>query len=123
MKCTGPSFLLDEQHLLCYIFHMALINRDSALQHTLRLLKKTEPPGGIQLFSYKRNRQISIMKEDTSSFLVHEQGYDNKKWCLPYQELSKLLKTLIKREFPRSRKIRFMTFQHPDELNNTYKKI
>ncbi len=102
---------------------MALINRDSVLKHTLRLLKRTEAPGGIQLLSYKRNRKISIIKEEASFFLVHEQGYDHKKWYLPFDELSKLLKMLIKREFPRSRKIRVMVFQHPDELKNTYKKI
>lgn len=102
---------------------MALINRDSAIQHTLRLLKKAEPQGGVVLFSYKRNRKISIKKEETSSFLVVEQGYDNKEWSLPFKELSKLLKALFKREFPRSRKIRIMTFRNPKKLENTYKKL
>jgi hypothetical protein len=41
---------------------MALVNIETALVDTERLLKKVAPPGGVVLLSYKRNRGIAIIK-------------------------------------------------------------
>ncbi len=102
---------------------MALINIDTALLQTLRTLKKLTPPAGVQLLSYKRNRKISITKEKEGILHVQQTGYDHKTYRIPESNLAKLLKTLFKKEFPRSRKIRLLSFTDPEELKRNYKKI
>ena len=77
---------------------MALVNITTIITDTKRVLQKIDPPGGVELLSYKRNRGIA----------------DN---------LVKELKPLIKHEFPRSRKVRLIKFSDPQELERSHQKI
>jgi hypothetical protein len=100
---------------------MALVNIDTVLTDTLRLLKNAEPPGGVLLLSYKRNRSIAIIKKDAILFEIREDGYEQQVFDLSGARLARELKTLIKREFPRSRKVRVVRFAHPEELDREWK--
>ena len=102
---------------------MALINIASIITTTGRELKKVEPPGGIELLSYKRNRTIAIIKKDEATVEIRERGYLEQNMEIPLEKLSKELKILIKREFPRSRKVRLFKFNDPEELSRTHQKI
>ncbi len=102
---------------------MALVNIATVLADTRRLIKKTSPPGGVELLSYKRNRGISIIKKNSTHLELRERGYLDQKLIIPADRLVKELGTMIKREFPRSRKVRLIKFADPEELNRTYQKI
>ena len=102
---------------------MSLVNIDSVRNQTLRLLDRIEPPGGIELLSYKRNRSVAIICQHDGDYLVREKGYEEQEVAADRDQLPRLLKTLIKREFPRSRKVRLLKFQDPAELNRPRQKI
>ena len=102
---------------------MALINIDSVILNTLRELKKIQSPGGIELLSYKRNRTIAMLKRQDGDFLIREEGYETEEINASDTDLAKKLKALIKKEFPRSRKVRMFKFSHPDELTRIHQKI
>ncbi len=102
---------------------MALVNISSARQQALRILESVTPPGGVELLSYKRNRSVAIIRHQGDRFIIREQGYVVRELEVGRDRLSRLLKTLIKREFPRSRKVRFFRFTHPDQLARKRQKI
>lgn len=99
------------------------VNIDTVLTDTLRLLKKITPPGGIELLSYNRNRGIAIIKKEAMVLEVREDGYVQQVLELSPEQLARELKTMVKREFPRSRKVRLIKFTNPDELARERQKI
>lgn len=114
---TNPIFQGHRNCLFFSIF-MSLINIASILDNTLRVLKKTEPPGGVELLSYKRNRSIAIIKKNTAEIRLQERGYREKEIETTMPQLTKELKAMIKREFPRSRKVRMVKFSDPKVLEH-----
>lgn len=102
---------------------MSLINIGSVRSQALRLLDRIEPPGGIELLSYKRNRSVAIIHQHNGRYLVRERGYEDQEIVVDRDQLSRLLKTVIKREFPRSRKVRLFKFRNPAELDRPRQKI
>ena len=102
---------------------MALVNIETVLTDTQRLLKKIPPPGGILLLSYKRNRGIAIIKRSAALVEVREDGYAELRLELTPEKLARELGTMIRREFPRSRKIRLIKFSDPEELDRERQKI
>jgi len=102
---------------------MALVNMATLIADCLRTLKKMQPPGGIELLSYKRNRGIAIIKKEDQLLEIREYGYEERVLELTSEKLEKELKTMIKREFPRSRKVRMVKFSDPQELERVYQKI
>ncbi len=96
---------------------MSLVNIDSLLKQVLRLVKKIDPPAGIELLSYKRNRSVSVAFFSSQEVKIRERGYVEQDLIIHSDELARTLKTLIKREFPRSRKVRIHKFADPEELD------
>ena len=102
---------------------MALVNIDSVLRSLLQKLEKLNPPQGIELLSYKRNRSIAVLLLDDKKILVRERGYRDAEQLVEKALLPKHLKTLIKYEFPRSRKVRMYQLDGPLELEKARKKL
>lgn len=102
---------------------MALVNIDSLLRQVLQKLEKLQPPQGLELLSYKRNRSIGLLLQDPDTVLVLERGYREEERIVGRTELAKQLKSLIKYEFPRSRKVRLYQIDHPSELEKNRKKL
>ena len=102
---------------------MALVNIDSVLRNLLQKLKKLDPPQGIELLSYKRNRSIAVLLLDDGKILVRERGYRDNEQIIDKSLLSKHIKSLIKFEFPRSRKVRVYQVDDPLELEKVRKKL
>lgn len=102
---------------------MSLVNIDSVRSQVLRLLNRIEPPGGVELLSYKRNRSVAIVCCHDGDYLVREKGYAEQELVVGREQLSRLLKIVIKREFPRSRKVRLFKFQDPAALDRPRRKI
>lgn len=95
---------------------MALVNLDAVLADTLRLVKKAEPLGGVLLLSYKRNRSIAVIRKNADTVEIREQGYEHQVVELGLEKMAKELKVMMKREFPRSRKVRMVKLSDPAEL-------
>jgi hypothetical protein len=102
---------------------MALINIASAIKRVQQIARKLEPPQGVEILTYKRNRGISIIKIDDDTLSVQERGYEENTYQVGLNELSKLLKSLCKREFPRSRKVRVYQLESPYCLGKKRQKI
>ena len=102
---------------------MALVNIDSVLRNLLQKIKKLVPPQGIELLSYKRNRSIAVLLLEDDTFLVRERGYREEEHVIDKSELQKHLKSLIKYEFPRSRKVRMYQVEDPRQLEKSLKKL
>jgi hypothetical protein len=102
---------------------MALQNISSTLNNVLARLKKLPAGEGVEILSYKRNRGISIIREDSDLFYVREHGYNDEVWRVESRKLGRLLKSVMKREFPRSRKLRIYHLNAFEEINRPKKKL
>lgn len=102
---------------------MALINIDAALNDSIRLIKKAPINGGIEIMSYKRNRTVALIRLSEDTVTVLEKGYLVEENEVKIEQLAKRLKPIFKREFPRSRKVRFFKFKSTSELERIHQKI
>jgi 16S rRNA C1402 (ribose-2'-O) methylase RsmI len=102
---------------------MALVNIATLYYDVIQHLKKIRFPGGIELLSYKRNRSIAILVQEDETLLLKESGYKELETLTSPAKLAKDLKVMVKREFPRSRKVRLVKLSHPDELERKRQKI
>ena len=102
---------------------MALIPIDSLRRQVMNILDKTDPPGGLELLSYKRNRSIALIARHEGGFRVIERGFTEQDCCIESADLARALKIMIKREFPRSRKVRVFKFSDPEELHRPRQRI
>ena len=92
-----------------------MIDKATALESVLRKLKKLPVGHCIDLRTYKRNRSLLIIHIKNGDFVVHEDGYETLTHEAGLKSMRKLLKTLFKREFPRSNKIRMYELGEFDE--------
>jgi len=92
---------------------MALINIQSAIQRVRQIVRKLEPPQGVEILTYKRNRGVTIIKIDDDTVSIQERGYEEKTFLVEINDLAKQLKVIAKREFPRSRKVRVYQLDSP----------
>jgi hypothetical protein len=102
---------------------MALVNIDTVLRTLLQRLDKLSPPQGIELLSYKRNRSIALVLQKDKTILVRERGYRTSEKVLGRDVLLKHMKSLIKYEFPRSRKLRICQIEGLADLDRDRKKL
>ena len=83
-----------------------MLDKATALPALLRRLDKLPRGHALDLRTYKRNRSVLIRRVGADAFDVIEDGFQREDFRVPFSGLKKLLKTLLKREFPRSTKIR-----------------
>lgn len=102
---------------------MALLNIDTVIRETIRSLKETAIGGGVEIMSYKRNRIVAIIVERNELLTIREKGYLDEEESTSFEALPKNLKKRIKREFPRSRKLRLVKFADASELDRIHQKI
>lgn len=80
----------------------------------------------LDVRTYKRNRFVLFVKKSQDTYLVIENGYFNEQFDnVPAKKLKKLFKTLLKKEFPRSTKVRVynMGEYSQEEAQNLERKI
>ncbi len=102
---------------------MALIPIDTLHRQVLQLLDKITPPGGLELLSYKRDRSIALIHVENDRYRVIERGFEEQESLVDSAHLSRVLKTMIKQEFPRSHKVRLFKFSSPQELKGPRQRI
>lgn len=83
-----------------------MIDKASALDTVLHKMKKIPPGSGLDLQTYKRDRSVVILRKDADNFFVVADGFSKESFSEDFKGLKKLLKKMLKREFPRSNKIR-----------------
>jgi hypothetical protein len=101
-----------------------MIDKSKIIDSVCERLKKLPTGHYLDLRTYKRNRSVIIAKLGADDLLVIESGYFEERFYLKSDKLKKLLKTVIRKEFPRSRKIRLYVmgrFSEEESLNTARK--
>ncbi|GAW92548.1 hypothetical protein [Calderihabitans maritimus] len=86
-----------------------MIDKDIFIKVLIERVKKLPVGHYLDIRSYKRNRTVLVVKEDHDSFLVIEDGFFKEEFHVNLAKLKKLFKVILKKEFPRSHKIRLYT--------------
>lgn len=83
-----------------------MIDKTKIIDTVCKKLEKLPLGHYLEMQTYKRNRTVIIAKIEENGLLVIENGYFKERFLIKPDKLKKLLKTLLKKEFPRSKKIR-----------------
>lgn len=83
-----------------------MIDKTKIIGVVIERLKGLPIGNYLDLRTYKRNRSVIIVKNSEDDFLVIEDGFDKDRFHVKSEKLKKLLTILLKKEFPRSHKIR-----------------
>lgn len=86
--------------------YIYMIDKATAIPTIMRKLKNLPLGHAIDLRTYKRNRSVVIARVGENEFDVVENGYHEERFLVPMAKMKKLLKNLLKKEFPRSTKMR-----------------
>jgi hypothetical protein len=89
----------------------------------MALIKKAAQNQGIEALTYKRNRGVAIIKTASAKLAAREWGHNEESWPVHEKALAKLLKTLLKKKFPRSRQLRIYQLITPEDLGKPHQKI
>lgn len=91
-----------------------MIDKDTAIPTIMNRLKKLPVGHAIDLRTYKRNRSVVIARTGDDEFDVVENGFHEERFLVPLDRMKKLLKLLLKKEFPRSTKMRLYDLGESD---------
>jgi hypothetical protein len=80
------------------------VDKGRILQETLTRLSRLGEGEGLLLQPYKKDRSIYVVRRK-NMVQVFEQGFVRKEFMVETGKVKKLLKTLCKKEFPRSNKV------------------
>ena len=102
-----------------------MIDKTRIVDTVCERLKKLPISHCLDLRTYKRNRSVVIAKLAEDDLLVIENGYFQERFRVKPDKLRKVLKTCMKKEFPRSRKIRLYALDRflEDEALNPKRKV
>jgi hypothetical protein len=94
-----------------------MIDRSSVIRVVLERLNNLPAGHYFDLRTYKRNRSVLIVKRGEEDILVVEDGFYKDRFAVNISKLKGLLRSLLKKEFPRSNKVRLYTMGEyiPDE--------
>ena len=100
---------------------MVMIDKSSAISTIRQKLKKLPVGHCLDMRTYKRDRSVVIRKEDEENFLFIVNGFSKERITVSVKKIERTLKSLLKKEFPRSNKIRLYDLGNvdPDEASNT----
>ena len=83
-----------------------MIDKSKIIETVHERLRNLPTGHYLDLRTYKRNRSVIIVKMAEDDLLIIENGYFREKFRVKPEKLKKALKTIVRKEFPRSRKIR-----------------
>lgn len=83
-----------------------MLDKSTVIQAVQSKLDKMPSGHALDLRTYKRNRSVIILKQTEEAYLIIENGFSQERFSVPAGKLKKTLQKLLKREFPRSRKVR-----------------
>lgn len=91
-----------------------MIDKATAIPTIMRKLKKLPLGHAIDIRTYKRNRSVVIARTADDEFNVVEKGFHEERFLVSMDKMKKLLKALLKKEFPRSTKMRLYELGESD---------
>jgi hypothetical protein len=102
-----------------------MIDKEKILDTVTGRLKNLPIGHYLDLRTYKRNRSVIIVKQSENNLLIIEDGFSKEKVHVTSEKLKKLLTTLLRKEFPRSHKIRLYVMGKfiEEEARNTTRKL
>lgn len=102
-----------------------MIDKTKIIDTVTKKIEKLPVGHYLEMKTYKRNRTVIIARIEANRLLVIENGYFKDRFLIKPDKLKKLLKTLLKKEFPRSKKIRLYVMAEfvEEEALNTDRKI
>jgi len=102
-----------------------MIDKTKIIDTVCKRIEKLPMGHYLDLQTYKRNRSLIIAKLDEENLLVIENGHFTERFRVSREKLKKLLKMLLKKEFPRSQNVRLYVMDKflEEEALNTKRKI
>lgn len=102
-----------------------MIDKTKMIDTVSEKLKKLPVGHYLDIRTYKRNRSVIIVKMGEDDLLIIEDGFFKERFHISSDKVKKLLTTLLRKEFPRSNKIRLYTMGRftEEETKNTTRKI
>lgn len=103
-----------------------MIDKDKFLQFILEKSEKLSIGDYLDIRTYKRNRGLYFIKNWEDKFYIIENWYYQEEFEINKKDLKKTFKKLLKKEFPRSNKIRVyeMGKYSEEKIENTnFKKL
>jgi len=95
-----------------------MIDKTALIATVLQRVAKLETGHCLDIRTFKRNRSVAVVRNGEDSFTVIEDGFEQERWDgLATEDLRRLLKGLLKKEFPRSHKVRLYTLASYEEAN------
>lgn len=92
-----------------------MLNRASLEGEVEARLRRLPLGHCLDLRTFKRNRSVCFHRTGDDVYNVVENGFHEEVWTgLPLDDALRLLRTLLRREFPRSTKVRCYTLPSPD---------
>ena len=92
-----------------------MIDKTNIIPTLLRRLDKLTVGHCLDVRSYKRDRGLLIIKTAPASYRIIEDGFEKRQLEVAEEGLKKTLKGLVKREFPRSNRLRVYDLGRHDE--------
>jgi len=83
-----------------------MVNKTTLIDTLEKKIKKIAVGTCLDVRSYKRNRKILVIKSAEDELQIIEKGFDSGEYIVPVAEFKRVMKKLVKREFPRSTQIR-----------------
>jgi len=83
-----------------------MIDKTAIIEVILDKLKKLPCGHYLDVRTYKRNRSVLVVKHREDDILIIEDGYFQDIFHVHINKIRKVLKGLLRKEFPRSHKIR-----------------
>ncbi len=103
-----------------------MIDKTNIIPAVMERLQALPTEHYLDVRTYKRNRYVFFVKKGEDDFLVIENGYFQERFeKVPMKKIKKLFKTILKKEFPRSTKIRVYNMGEYNEetAENTRRKV
>lgn len=82
-----------------------MVDMSNFIDFTVIKLKQIEVGQGVCLLTFKKDRHVTVIKEQ-EGFTIKEAGFYHEVFEAPDEKhLRKILKTMVRKEFPRSNRL------------------
>ncbi|MBU0682308.1 MAG: hypothetical protein KKD73_12905 [Proteobacteria bacterium] len=92
-----------------------MVDIGNVIPVVLKKMSQLEAGESLVLQTYKRDRSLTLVRIAKERILIIEEGFSRAEFEVNSANLAKVLKTLLKKEFPRSNKVRISVGGQADQ--------